>query len=305
MNPLAAAFASGRFVLTAELECPRHAGAANVERQARAFAGLVDAVNCTDNSAAVVRMSPVAAAAIVARCGVTPLVQLTCRDRNRIALQSDVLGAAAVGAVGIVCMKGDPPEIGNHPNAAPVYDLDTPAFLRAVRGLREGRFLSGEPVRFPPDVIPGAVITPSDDQAAVENLRVKVEAGAEFVQTQIGFDTGEFAAWMRRVRATRLHERVTILAGVAPIKRLAVARFLRDEVPGVTVPDHVYRRIEAADDVEAEGVQIAAERLRDVRSIDGVAGAHIMTFGWVEGVARILATAGINTRTRMVPHDGN
>jgi methylenetetrahydrofolate reductase (NADPH) len=293
MNPLAAAFASGRFVLTAELECPKHAGAANVARQARAFAGLVDAVNCTDNSAAVVRMSPIAAAAIAAHCGVTPVVQLTCRDRNRIALQSDVLGAAAVGAAGIVCMRGDPPEVGNHPDAAPVYDLDTPAFLRAVCGLRAGRFISGDPVRFAPDVIPGAVVTPADNESSVKNLRVKADAGAEFVQTQIGFDTDEFAAWMRRVRAAGLHERVRILAGVAPIKRLAVARFLRDEVPGVTVPDEVFRRLEAADDVETEGVRIAAERLRDVRGIPGVAGAHIMTFGWFDGVRHILTAAGV------------
>jgi methylenetetrahydrofolate reductase (NADPH) len=194
-------------------------------------------------------------------------------------------------------MRGDPPEIGNHPDAAPVYDLDTPALLRAVCSLREGRFLSGEPLRFAPDVVPGAVITPADDAASVEDLRVKVEAGAEFVQTQIGFDTGVFAAWMRRVRAAGLHERVRILAGVAPIKRLAVARFLQDEVPGVSVPEDVFRRIETARDVEDEGVQIAAERLRGVRGITGVAGAHIMTFGWIDGAGRILTAAGIK-------HDG-
>src|SRR5215212_8109906 len=188
MNTLSQAFNSGRFVLTAELECPRGASAANVERQARAYAPLVDAVNCTDNSAAVARMSPVAAAAIAARAGVTPLVQLTCRDRNRLALQSEILGAAAVGAAGIVSMWGDPPEVGNHPDAKGVYDLDTLALIRAVRQLAAGQFLSGDAVTTPPPLLAGAVVTPADNAAAVENLRGKVEAGAEFAQTQIGFD---------------------------------------------------------------------------------------------------------------------
>lgn len=293
MNPFALALASGRFVLTAELECPRTASAANVERQARAYAGLVDAVNCTDNSAAVVRMSPVAAAAIAARRGVLPLVQLTCRDRNRLALYSAILGAAAVGAAGVVCMKGDPPSVGNHPEATGVYELDTLELLRAVGAAREGHWPSGVALRTAPDLVPGAVVTPTDDGAAVANLRAKVEAGAAFVQTQIVLDTGLFAAWMRRVRAAGLHERVAILAGVAPIRRVAVAHFLRDHVPGVVVPDAVVARIEAAADVEAEGVAIAAEQLVGVRGIAGVAGAHIMTFGWAAGVGRVLQAAGM------------
>jgi methylenetetrahydrofolate reductase (NADPH) len=295
-NALARAFESGRFVITAELECPRGASAANVERQARAYAGLVDAVNCTDNSAAVARMSPVAAAAIAARAGVTPLVQLTCRDRNRLALQSEILGAAAVGAAGIVCMWGDPPAVGNHPDATGVYDLDTTGLIQTVCRLAGGRFLSGDPVATPPRLLAGAVVTPADTAAAVDNLRGKVEAGAAFVQTQIGFDTGVFRAWMARVTAAGLHERVRILAGVSPVKRLLIARFLRDSVPGVDVPDAVLRRLEQAADVEAEGVRLAAERLHDVRATPGVAGAHVMTFGWIEGVGRVLAAAGMEQR---------
>lgn len=292
-NDLANALASGRFVITAELECPRGASAANVARQARAYAPLVDAVNCTDNSAAVARMSPVAAAAIAARAGVTPLVQLTCRDRNRLALQSEMLGAAAVGAAGIVCLWGDPPETGNHPDARGVYDLDTLSAIRAVRTLGEGRFLSGDRVYSPVPLLAGAVATPADREAAVENLRGKVEAGAQFVQTQIGFDITVLSAWMRRVVDAGLHERVRLLAGVAPVKRLAVARFLRDDVPGVEVPDAVIRRLEGAEDVEEEGVRIAAERLIAVREIEGVAGVHIMTFGWIDGVRRVLEAAGM------------
>jgi methylenetetrahydrofolate reductase (NADPH) len=296
-NAFGQALESGRFVITAELECPRGASAANVQRQARAYAGLVDAVNCTDNSAAVARMSPVAAAAIAARAGVTPLVQLTCRDRNRLALQSEILGAAAVGAAGVVCMWGDPPEVGNHPEAQAVYDLDTLALIRAVRTLADGRFLSGDPVRTPPRLLAGGVVTPADSEAAVENLRGKVEAGVQFVQTQIGFDITVVEAWMRRVVAAGLHERVSILIGIAPVKRLSIARFLRDGVQGVDLSDAVMRRLEQADDVEEEGVRIAAERLCQVREIPGVAGAHVMTFGWIEGVRRVLAAAGMEART--------
>jgi methylenetetrahydrofolate reductase (NADPH) len=298
MNKLAQAFEQSRFVLTAELECPRGASAANVERQARTYGRLVDAVNCTDNSAAVARMSPVAAAAIAARSGVLPLVQLTCRDRNRIALQSDILGAAAVGAAGIVCMWGDPPETGNHPDAKGVYDLTTLDLLRTVTALNGGRFISGDRVASPPDLLAGAVITPEDSDASVQNLAAKVDAGATFVQTQIGYDLGIFDAWMHRVRAAGLHRRVRILAGVAPIRRLSIARFLANEVPGVTVPDAVMERLENAKDVEAEGIVVAAERLRAVSTIEGVGGAHIMTFGWMEGVERVLVSAGMSEARR-------
>jgi len=238
-------------------------------------------------------MSPIAAAAIAARCGVAPLVQLTCRDRNRLALQSEILGAAAVGAAGIVCLWGDPPETGNHPEAKGVYDLATRDLLRTVRALRDGRFLSGDRVYSPPSLLAGAVVTPADDRAAIENLRAKVEAGAEFVQTQIGFDITELRAWMRRVRAAGLHDHVRILVGVAPVRRLSVAHYLAEQVPGVQVPPAVMRRLEDAADVEQEGVRIAAERLSALGEVEGISGAHLMTFGWAEGVARVLDAAGM------------
>lgn len=291
-NPFEAALRSGRFVVTCELECPRGASAENVARQARAYRGLVDAVNCTDNSAAVARMSPVAAAAIAAREGVAPLAQLTCRDRNRIALQSDLLGAAAVGAAGVVCMWGDPVTTGNHPDAKAVYDLDTLGLIRAAAGLRAGRFLSGDTVRGAPHLVIGAVTSPSEP-ASIERLRAKADAGAAFVQTQIGFDSDRFDVWMRDVRAAGLHERLRIFAGVAPVRRLSIARYLRDSVPGIETPPWLFEQLEATDDVETSGVAIAARYLRDMRSIPGVAGAHIMTFGWAAGVRRVLEQAGM------------
>jgi 5,10-methylenetetrahydrofolate reductase len=281
-------FASGRLVITAELECPRDASVMHVERQARGYAPYVDAVNCTDNAAAIVRMSPVAAAAIVARTGLIPLVQLTCRDRNRIALQSDVLGAAAVGAAGIVCMTGDPPGTGNHPDAKAVFDITSLELMRAVRDLREGRFMSGDPVSRPPDLLVGGVENPAEGERSVARLAAKVEAGMEFVQTQLVFDVEAFARWMEQVRAAGLHERVHILAGIAPVRRASIARYLREHVPGVLVPDATIARLDQAADPAEEGVQIAAEVLRAVREIPGVRGAHLMSFGWIDGVRRLV-----------------
>jgi methylenetetrahydrofolate reductase (NADPH) len=285
------AFTSGRFVITAELECPSHASAAHIERQARGYAAQVDAVNCVDNAGAVVRMCPVAAAAIVARSGLAPLVQLTCRDRNRIALQSDALGAAAVGAAGIVCMTGDPPGTGNQPDAKEVFDLTSAELMAAVRGLCEGRFLSGDPVTKPPELLVGAVENPADGERSIPRLAAKADAGVEFVQTQITFDPEAFARWMELVRAAGLHERVLILAGIAPVRRARTARFLHEHIPGITVPDSVLARLESADDPEAEGVGIAADVLQAVRAIPGVAGVHMMTFGWVAGVECVLRAA--------------
>ena len=285
---LRAALTSGRFVVTCELECPRNASAENVARQARGYAPYVDAVNCTDNSAAIVRMSPVAAAAIVARTGLIPLVQLTCRDRNRIALQSDILGAVAVGAAGIVAMTGDPPGTGNHPDAKAVFDITSLELMRAVRGLREGRFMSGDPVSRPPDLLVGGVENPAEGERSVARLAAKVEAGMEFVQTQLVFDVEAFARWMEQVRAAGLHERVHILAGIAPVRRASIARYLREHVPGVLVPDATIARLDQAADPPEEGVQIAAEVLRAVREIPGVRGAHLMSFGWIDGVRRLV-----------------
>ncbi len=279
---------SRRRRVTAELECPRNASSANVQRQARACAGLVDAVDCTDNSAALVRLSPVAAASIAARAGVTALVQLSCRDRNRIALQSELLGAAAVGAAGVICITGDPPEAGSHPDAAAVYDLDSTGLLRVARDMAEGRFASGDPMRPPVDLVRGCVENPADGAVSIARLVAKAAAGAEFVQTQICFDVEQFAGWLRLLRAEGLHERLRVLAGVAPVRRLAVARFLATRVAGVSVPEWLLTRLERAEDAETEGVRIAAELVGELRVLDGVAGVHLLTFGWAAGVRRVL-----------------
>ncbi len=285
---LRAAFSSSRFVITAELDSPSDASAAHLERQARAYGPYVDAVNCTDNSAAKVRMSPIAAAALVARAGLVPLAQLTCRDRNRIALQSDALGAAAVGAAGIVCMTGDPPGVGNHPEAKAVLDVSSTELMAAVRGLCQGRFMSGDPIARPPDLLVGGVENPADGERSIPRLNAKIEAGAEFVQTQITLDAGAFANWIELLRGAGLVERVRILAGVAVLRRPTMAHYLNDHVPGVTVPDRVMQRLESAADPAEAGVQIAAELLHELRAIPGVDGVHLMSFGWSDGVRRVV-----------------
>jgi 5,10-methylenetetrahydrofolate reductase len=273
--------------LTAELECPRNASAANVARQARSYARYVDAIDCTDNSAAVVRMSPIAAAALAAPLSPATLIQLTCRDRNRIALQSDALGASGLGAAGIVCIGGDPPSTGNHPEAAGVYDLTTAELIALLHGLTHGRLGSGETVEPAPALVLGCVENPVDGARSIERLIAKAEAGAEFVQTQITFDVETFGRWMELVRQAGLHQRLAIFVGVAAIRRLNVARFLAERVPGVSVPSNCIERLERAGDVEAEGVAIAAEVVRTARAIPGVAGAHLLTFGWADGVRRV------------------
>jgi len=282
------AFSANRFVITAELDSPSDASPAHLERQARAFAAYVDAVNCTDNSAAKVRMCPVAAAALVARAGLLPLVQLTCRDRNRIALQSDALGAAAVGAAGVVCMTGDPPGVGNHPEAKAVLDLNTIELMRAVRGLDQGHFISGDRIARPPDLLVGGVENPADGERSLPRLAAKIEAGAEFVQTQITLDAEAFARWIELLRGAGLADRVRILAGVAVVRRPSTAHHLNDHVPGVTVPQRVFDRLEQADDPAEAGVQIAAELVRELRTIPGVDGVHLMSFAWNDGVRRVV-----------------
>jgi methylenetetrahydrofolate reductase (NADPH) len=279
---------SGRFLVTAELESPRSASAANVRRQARAFAGLVDALDCTDNSGAAARMNPVAAAAIAAGSGMNTLIQLTCRDRNRIALQAELLGATAVGAAGVVCITGDPPGAGNHPAAMGVYDLDSTALIAAVRAMSAGRFMSGDELIPPVDLVTGCVENPADRDHSVDRLAAKAESGAEFVQTQITFDLDRFADWMDKIRTAGLHRKLRVLAGIAPLRRLSIARRLSTQAPGVVVPGWVLRRMEAAADPESEGVAIAAEIMSAVRQIEGVAGVHLLTFGWADGVHRLL-----------------
>ena len=295
---LRGAFAAGRFAVTAEIGPPRGADPGAVLAKAGLLRGWVDAANVTDNQGAHVRMSSFAGSLLAQRAGVAPVMQLTCRDRNRIALQSDLVAAAALGIPHVLLLTGDHPRFGDHPEAKPVFDLDSVQLVAAARALRDdGVFLSGGDVGARPSWLIGTVENPFAPPAAFRARRLakKVAVGAEFVQTQYVFDVEWFARWMAELRDLGVTERCAVLAGVGPIRSLRVLEYLRNGVPGIHVPDAVARRLRGvpADRVAEEGVQICVETLRRLTEIPGVAGAHVMAFGYERGVPEILQRAGI------------
>jgi 5,10-methylenetetrahydrofolate reductase len=291
------AFRSGLPVVTCEIASGDGASPDDVVRRARLVRDHVDAVNVPDNTAGVVHMSALAAAAILAREGVDPIMHVTCRDRNRLALQSDLVGASALGIRNILCLTGDHMVHGDHPNAKPVFDLDSMQLLGLVNTLRRGRYLSGREIKPAPDLFPGAAENPFAPPYDFRPLRLmkKVEAGARFIQTQITYNVGRFAAFMERVRELGLDRRVPILAGVAPLRSARAARYMQERVPGVEVPDAVVRRMEQAGPERArreeEGIRICVEIIEQLREVKGLAGFHLMPIHWEEAVAEIAARA--------------
>ena len=292
-----AALRSGRPVVTCEIATGDGADAAEVMRRARLVRDHVDAVNVPDNTAGVAHMSAVAAAAILVREGVDPILHVACRDRNRIALQSDLLGAAALGVRNVLCLTGDHTVNGDHPQAKPVFDLDSLQLLGLVDTLRGGTYLSGRRLKTAPDLFPGAVenpfAPPYDFRPA--RLQKKIDAGARFIQTQIVFNVARFADFMTRVRDLGLDRRVPILAGVAPIRSARTARHMRDHVPGMEVPEDLIRRMEQAGEDrgrrEAEGLRICVEIIEQLREVPGLAGFHLMPIHWEEAVGEIARLA--------------
>ncbi len=298
--------AAGHFAVTAELGPPKSADAAVIRTKAALLKGVVDAVNITDNQTAIVRLSSLAAAVLALREGVEPVVQMTCRDRNRIAIQSDVLGAYALGVRNILCLSGDHQVFGNHPTCKNVYDLDSIQLLHLLRTMRdEKRFACGEEIRnsknapvVEPRLFLGAAANPFADPFAFRVVRLakKVAAGADFIQTQCIYDVERFEHWMRLVRDRGLHEKVKILAGVTPLKSVGMAKYMRDQVAGLTVPDSYIMRLEKAADKAAEGMAICVEQIQRLREIPGVAGVHIMAIEWESKVAEIVQRAGLLPR---------
>ena len=292
--------ASGGFAVTAEIGLPRGADPGAVRRKVEPLRGLVDAVNITDNPSAHVRLASWAGSVLALAAGAEPVMQLTCRDRNRIALQSDLLSASAVGIPNVLLMTGDHPRFGDHPEAKPVFDLDGTQLLRAARTLRdEGRLLSGRSVDPAPDWLIGAAENPFAPAYGLraDHLGTKVTAGAEFVQTQFVFDAPSFARWMAHVRDLGLDTRCRVLAGVGPIRSLqALARLAH--IPGVHIPDEVGRRLRGvpADRVAAEGIAMCAEIIEQVREIPGVSGVHVMAPGFERAIPEILGLAGVPPR---------
>src|SRR6266576_3815143 len=289
---------AGSFAVTAEISPPRGASTDPITATAALLRDWVDAVNVTDNQGSNVRLASWAGSLAALQAGLEPVMQMTCRDRNRIALQSDLLGASALGIRNVLVMTGDHPKFGDHPEAKPVFDLDSVQLLWTLRHMRDqGAVLSGRALKPPPDCFLGAVENPSAPPAEfrAERLGKKIAAGAQFVQTQFVFDVGSFAQWMAQVRDLGLHEQCYILAGVGAVRSRGALDYMRDKVPGVYVPDDVYRRLRAvpADQTAAEGARLAAETIQQLSAIEGVAGVHLLVAGNEQAVPGILDSAGI------------
>jgi methylenetetrahydrofolate reductase (NADPH) len=287
---------AGAFAVTAEISPPDSADPNEVYERAAMFDGYVDALNATDGSGANCHMSSVGMCSLLTRRGYAMVMQISARDRNRIAIQGDALGAAAMGVYNILCLTGDGVDVGDHPEAKPVFDLDCMSMLEMIRGMRdESRFLSGRRLTSPPPVFLGGAANPFAPPLDYRPLRLakKVAAGAQFVQTQYCFDLEIFRNYMSAVRDAGLHERVFILAGVGPLASAKSAEWIRSNVPGVHIPDEVVRRLAGAADQKQEGVNICVELINELREIAGVHGIHIMAFRQEHRVAEIVERSGV------------
>ncbi len=302
-SKLEKALAAGRFAVTAELGPPKSADLDVIARKAALLKDCVDAVNITDNQTAIVRVSSIATGKLALDMGLEPIMQMTCRDRNRLAIQSDLLGAYLLGIRNVLCLTGDHQCFGNHPTARNVFDLDSLQLIRMLKNMRDKKvFASGDAIRNSkkapvkaPRLFIGGAANPFGDpfEIRVPRLAKKIEAGADFVQTQCIYDMDRFAKWMGQVRKAGLHEKCSILAGVTPFKSAGMARYMRDQVAGVTVPDEYVERMARAADAKAEGIAICVEQIRRLKRMKGVAGVHIMAIEWEQKVAEIVEKAGL------------
>ncbi len=287
---------SGAFAVTAEVAPPDSTEPDDVYGRAAVFDGYVDAINATDGSGGNCHMSSVGVCSLLTRRGYAMILQMACRDRNRIAIQGDVLGASAMGVANILCLTGDGVANGDHPEAKPVFDLDCMTLLTTIRTMRDrGEYLSGRKIKTPPRVFLGAAINPFSPPQDFRPVRFaqKVAAGAQFVQTQYCFDIDLFERYMQRVRDAGLHEQVFILAGVGPLASARSAEWMRNNVPGVVIPDAYIERLRGARDQAQEGVEICKDVIHRLREIDGVHGVHIMAYRQEHRVPEIVETSGV------------
>ena len=297
MSALASLLRSGEFVMTAELNPPKSAAAGVVRRRGEVLKGVVDAVNVTDSNRAMVAMAAIPAATIVQSAGLEPIVQMTGRDRNRIALQADLLGAAAVGIENFVFMSGDDPKQGNHPDAVNVKDLDGVGLVKMAVGMRDqARFLSGDDIKQPPKMLIGATASPFTKPMEADLTKTfdKIAAGVDFLQTQPVFDLATFSHWLVEVLRGASRD-VPIIAGVLILRSPEQAERL-GKVPGVAFGPEVHDRMKKAADAEAEGVAIAVEMVKALRALPGVRGVHLYAIEWPEAVGRVVEAAGLLPR---------
>jgi len=298
--------ANGEFVVTAELGPPKSVDPSVLDRKIEYLKDVVDAVNITDNQTAIVRISSIGAAQYAMAGGLEPVVQMTCRDRNRLAIQADLLGAYLNGVRNLLCLTGDHQNFGNHPQAKQVYDIDSIQLIKMVRDMRDGGiFQCGEEIRnskksdvLPPRFFIGGAANPFVEPLdwRVFRLEKKAAAGVEFIQTQCVYDMERFERWMKQVVARGLHKKVKIMAGVTPLRSLGMARYMKDSVAGVIVPDEIIERMAGAENPREEGLEICAEQIKAFQQMEGVAGVHIMAIEWEKAVRGIVEEAGLLPR---------
>ncbi len=291
--------ASGKFAVTAEAGPPKGTSAEVIRKKGESLRDCCDAVNVTDNQTAIVRMSSLAGCLLLKQQGVEPVMQMVVRDRNRLALQADVLGAVALGIGNILCLSGDHQKFGNHPTAKGVFDIDSIQLIQTLKQMRdEKKFISGDDVSGEVPLFIGAVANPFADpfEYRVNRLAKKIKAGTDFIQTQAVYDLDRFAKWMDGARGRGLDQQTHIMAGVIPIKSAGMARYMRDYVPGVIVPDEIVTRMEQAESAKEEGLRIILEIIEQLKEIPGIHGIHIMAVGWEDIVPELVEKAGLMPR---------
>lgn len=287
---------AGHFAFTGELGPPRGTDADEVRKKASHLKGMVDAVNITDNQTAVVRMSSWAASIIILQEGLEPNYQMVCRDRNRLAMQSDILGAYAHGIRNMLCLSGDHQKFGDHPQAKGVFDIDSMQLIGMVKRMRdEGKFLGGTEISHPPKIFIGAAANPFADpfEWRVHRLAKKIKAGVDFIQTQCIYNMEKFRTWVKQSNDMGLTEKVYLLAGVTPMKSVGMAKYMKNNVPGMDVPDELIKRLQGVDKkMQAdEGIKIACEQIEEFKQMKGVAGVHLMAIEWEHKVPEIAERA--------------
>ena len=294
----------GDFAVTAECGPPKGADPEVVKSKGRVLKGHVDSVNVTDNQTGVVRLCSLAACALLKADGLDPVLQMVTRDRNRIALQSDVLGASALGIRNILCLSGDHQSFGNQPQAKGVFDIDSVQLIQTVRKMRDaGEVIGGEKLTVPPQLFIGAVANPFADpfKYRAARLATKVEAGAEFIQTQCIFNLNRFKEWMGLVRDSGTADKVYILGGITPLKSARMAEYMAKQVAGMDIPEEIINRMKSvpAKEQRQEGIRIAVETILALKEIGGVHGVHIMAIEWEEAVPLIVEEAKLFPRPQV------
>jgi methylenetetrahydrofolate reductase (NADPH) len=295
---------AGHFAFTGELGPPRGTDAEEVRKKAAFLKGNVDAVNITDNQTAVVRMASWAACIILIQEGLEPNFQMVCRDRNRLAMQADILGAYAHGIRNMLCLSGDHCQFGDHPQARGVFDIDSMQLISMVKKMRdEGKFLGGADLEHPPKIFIGAAANPFADpfEWRVHRLAKKINAGVDFIQTQCIYNMEKFRKWVQQANDMGLTEKAYILAGVTPMKSVGMAKYMKNRVPGMDVPDEIITRLQgvAKDQQAEEGIKIAIEQIEEFKEMKGVAGVHLMAIEWEHKVPEIAERAKVLPRPKV------